>query len=172
MTKVTPPSSGPSGGAYSVAISTEGLCCATVNDFVVVGGTRQVGGAAGTVGYYIQWSAINDPTDWPTPNSDDARSKQSGEQSFPTRFGWVTAIAGNDFFAYVFQEKAITKMTYIGGDRVFAFDTFEEDRGCITMGRMTQIDDKVFFQSGKGYHMLENDQIIDIGLGTVDDSFN
>jgi hypothetical protein len=172
MTKVTQPSSGPTGGAYSVAISTEGLCCATVGDFAVIGGTRQSGGGANTIGHYIRWSAVNDPTDWPTPNTDDARSKQSGEQSFESRFGWVTAIAGNDFYAYVFQEKAITKMTYVGGDVVFAFDTFEEDRGCITMGRMTQIDDKVFFQSAKGYHVLENDQIADIGFGVVDETFN
>jgi hypothetical protein len=83
----------------------------------------------------------------------------------------VTAISSGDFYAYVFQERAVTKMTYVGGDIVFAFDTFEEDRGCRRQGRMVQIDDKIFFQSDRGYHVLENDQITDIGFGAVDDNY-
>ncbi|MEM8714163.1 MAG: hypothetical protein AAGE92_00055 [Cyanobacteria bacterium P01_G01_bin.4] len=120
--------------------------------------------------YAIRWSAIGDPTDWPIPNTDEARSKQSGQQNFPTRFGYVTAVFGNDFFMYVFQERAITKATYVGGDIVFSFDTFEEDRGCIRSGLFERIDDMVFFRSDRGYHMLVNDQIQDIGFGVVDDS--
>ena len=55
---------------------------------------------------------------------------------------------------------------------VFAFDTFEESRGCIRHGRRVTFDDKIFFQSNKGFHMLENDQISDIGFGVVDDSYS
>jgi hypothetical protein len=54
---------------------------------------------------------------------------------------------------------------------VFSFDTFEEDRGCTRQGRMVQIDDKVFFQSDRGFHVLEHDQIADIGYGKVDKSY-
>jgi hypothetical protein len=137
---------------------------------VVIGGTPSFGGTTDHF-YTIRWCAIGDPSDFPQPNTDDARSKQAGEQTFPSRFGFVTAIAGNDFFGYVFQENAISKMTYIGGDTVFAFDTFEEGRGCESQGGIVQVDDKVFFRSDRGYHMLENDQITDIGYGLVDDSF-
>ena len=72
---------------------------------------------------------------------------------------------------YVFQERAITKGTYVGGDIVFAFDTFEEGRGCVRPGRFVQVDDKVFFESLHGFHMIENDQVIDIGYGVTDDSY-
>ena len=139
-------------------------CCATVRDFVVIGGLD-------TDEYAIRWSAIGDPTDWPSPATDDARSKQSGQQTFPTEHGWVTGIAGHDFYGYVFQERAITKMTYVGGDVVFNFDTFEEDRGCQRAGRLVSVDDKVFFESDRGYHLLENDQIADIGFGKVDETY-
>lgn len=139
-------------------------CCSTFRDFVVIGGLD-------TDRYAIRWSALDDPTDWPTPDTDDARSKQSGQQNFPTEFGWVTALAGNDFFMYVFQERAITKGTYVGGDVVIAFDIFEEDRGCVRAGRQVQVDDKVFFESDRGFHMIENDVIDDIGYGAVDDSY-
>lgn len=163
MSKPSPPSDSPSGGNYTIPVSPAGLTCSTVRDFVVVGGL-----AADR--YAIQWCAIGDPTDWPTPATDDARAKQSGRQTFPTKFGWVTAIAGNDFYMYVFQEKSITKGQYVGGDVVWSFDIFEEDRGCVRHGNMVQVDDKVFFTSARGHHMLENDKIADIGYGVLDDS--
>ncbi len=166
MTKPSAPSDGPTAGnSYTVPSNVPfGLCCATVRDFVVIGGLL-------TDRYSIQWSAIGDPTDWPVPNTDDARSKQSGQQSFPTKFGFVTAIAGNDFYMYVFQEKAISKGTYVGSDVVFSFDIFEEDRGCVRQGMMEQIDDLVAFESDRGRHLLQNDQIADIGFGITDDSY-
>ena len=162
MTSPTKPSDGPTGGAYSV-IAPFGLCCATVRDFTVIGGLINNR-------FAIQWSAIGNPEDWPVPDTDDARSKQAGLQAFPTKFGWVTGIAGNDFYMYVFQTDGITKGTYIGGDVVWSFDTFEEGRGCVRQGMIEQIDDMVVFQSDKGRHILENDQIIDIGYGMTDDS--
>ena len=138
-----------------------GVTCGTIGEFIVVG-----------TGHKVRWCAIGDPTDWPAVNTDDARAKQAGEQALVNSYGIVTGIAGNDFFGYVFQERAITKMTYVGGDVVFRFDTFEEDRGCHNENRYVQVDDKVFFESNDGYHMLENDQIFDIGHGFVDDTFS
>lgn len=165
---MTSPSPGVSGGNYTTVADEgfSGTSIATVNQFVVIGGY----GAGALTRYKIRWSAIGDPTDWPAPATDDARSKQAGEQDFPYQYGWVTAVAGNDFYGYVFQEKAVTKMTYVGGDVVFAFDTFEVDRGCIRQGRYAQVDDKVFFESQRGLHVLENDQITDIGFAKVDAS--
>ena len=141
-------------------VSPVGRTCGTVGEFVITGD-----------GYDVQWCAIGDPTDWPTPATDDARAKQSGKQTMINRFGVVTGIAGNDFFGYVFQETAITKMTYVGGDVVFRFDTFEEQRGCHAYNRYEEVDDKVFFESRQGYHLLEDGQILDLGIGKVDVSY-
>lgn len=142
----------------------QGRCVGRINNFIVIGSLT-------TNRYAVQWCAVGDPSDWPAPATDDARSKQSGLQSFPPQYGPVTAIGSGDFFGYVFQERGITKAQYVGGDVVFSFDTFEEDRGCVRAGRMEQVDDKHFFESDKGFHMLEHDQIADIGYGIVDDSF-
>lgn len=164
----SPPSDPPSGGGYTVLPTTDtaiyGLCIAKINEFVVLGGMD-------TDRYTIRWCDIGDPTTWSTPATDAARAAQAGQQTFQSRYGLVTAIAGSAFYGYVFQERAITKMTYVGGDIQFAFDTFEKDRGCVRQGRMVQVDDKVFFQSAKGYHVLEADQIADIGYGVVDDTY-
>ena len=151
------------GGTAITSVSVPSVSCATVRDFIVVAPTSDR--------WSIRWCALGDPTDWPTPGTADARTKQAGTQVFPNKYGLVTAIAGNDFYGYVFQEQAITKMTYIGGDVVFTFDTFEEGRGCWKLNRIAQADDKVFFESENGYHMLENDIIVDIGYGFVNNSY-
>jgi hypothetical protein len=163
MTKPTPPLDPPVGSAYTVPLTENALCCATVRDFIVIGGLD-------SDPYAIRWNALGDPTDWPIPNTDDARTKQAGQQSFQTRFGVVTGVAGNDFYMYVFQTHAISKGTYVGGDVVFSFDTFEEGRGCIRQGLIHTIDDMVVFESDRGRHILLNDQIQDIGFGITDDT--
>jgi hypothetical protein len=73
----------------------------------------------------------------------------------------------------VFQERGITKFTYVGGDVVFTVDTFEENRGCVRPGRMVQTENLIFFESDRGYHALDanSGQITDIGYGKVDDTY-
>lgn len=141
--------------------------CGQVGQFSVIG----LQGIAPFDPFTVQWSALADPSDWPTPATDDARTKQAGKQVLSSEYGKVTGIAGNDFYGYVFQQRAITKMTYVGGDVVFSFDTFEEGRGCIDYERFAQIDDLVIFQSEFGHHALQNDQIADIGRGFIDKTY-
>ena len=163
MSKPSKPTDAPTGSAFIGRTQVGATCCATVRDFIVVGGLS-------TDRFWIQWNAIGDGTDSAIPGTDDARPKQAGSQSFPTKFGWVTGISGNDFYMYIFQTHAISKGTYVGGDVVFSFDIFEEDRGCVRQGMMTTIDDMVVFESARGRHILQNDQITDIGYGLVDDT--
>ena len=141
--------------------------CGRVNNFVVVGNYD----SGDTGDYSIRWSALGDAEDWPIPGTADARTKQAGEQVFDARYGDVTGIAGNDFYAYVFQERAVTKMTYVGGDVVFTFDTFEEVRGCYQVGRFVQVDDAVYFESRWNRHVALNGEIADIGFGIVDKTY-
>ena len=167
-TSTSPPSDPAAGGAYVVIPTTDtsiyGLCIAQARDFVVLGGLD-------ADRYSIRWSAIGDPTDWPTPATDDARSKQSGSQSFPTRYGYVTAIAGDDFNMIIFQEGAIHRASYVGGDIVWSFDTIDSSRGCVRQGRMEKIGNSIIFESKFGYHLIRDEQIVDIGFGAVDDTF-
>ena len=149
--------------------SASGIVCGTINQFAVVGNDQ----TGDPIPDYmsVRWSAIGDATDWPTPGTDDARSKQSGKQTLLPVYGEVTGISGDDFFGYVFQESAITKMTYVGGDVVFSFDTFEEVRGCGYYERFIRVDDSIYYESKFGRHVLKDGQVIDIGYGRVDDSY-
>lgn len=145
----------------------DATCVGTIGQFAMVGKAGTTFGYP----YTVQWSNIGDPDNWATPGTTDARTNQAGEETLDAKHGKITAIAGNDFYGYVFQENAITKFTYIGGDVVFSVDTFEDERGCVDFGRMAQVDDLVFFQSERGYHILQNDQIADVGFGKVDNSY-
>jgi len=163
------PAPGPTGGGYTVIPTTDtsiyGLCITQARDFVILGGMS-------TDRYLIRWSAIGDETDWPTPATDDARSKQSGSQQFPTKYGWVTGLAGDDFSMLVFQENAIWEANYVGGDIVWSFRLLSEDIGCVRQGRLLKVHDFVVFQSNNGYHVISQGQINNIGFGKVDDSYN
>lgn len=155
-------------------------CCGVIGQFGMIGNFQSGFGETGPFGdagppfqrFSVRWCAIGDLDDWPTPDTADARAKQAGQETLPAEFGWVTAIAGNDFYGYIFQERAITKATYVGGDVVFSFDTFERGRGCIRSGRMAQIDENsAIFESERGVHVITNDVIQDVGFGNVDDSY-
>jgi hypothetical protein len=121
--------------------------------------------------YSVQWSAIDDITSWPTPATDAARAVQSGKETLSSEFGKITGITGNDFFGYVFQQKAVTKFTYVGGDIVFQIQPFEFVRGCVDYNRFFKVEGTVFYESEFGYHALRGDQITDIGFGRVDDAY-
>jgi hypothetical protein len=139
----------------------------TIGQFGVVG----LAGTAVNNAFSVQWSAQGDLEDWPIPGTTDARTKQAGIQIMSAEYGKVTGIAGNDFFGYIFQQRAITKMTYIGGDVAFHFDTFEYGRGCIDYNRFVQAEGAIYYQSEHGYHALKADQIVDIGFKKVDRLF-
>lgn len=140
-----------------------------VNRFVVVGDTDDA--TNGAVPARIQWPAIDDPTDWPIIGTSDARSKQSGEQFLDASYGAVTAIAGGQFFGLIFQQRAITRMTYVGGDIVFQFDTFEKTRGCWAPQSMMQVGNRIYFMAADGWYMTDGQQVVPIGNAKFDKTF-
>jgi hypothetical protein len=99
-----------------------GATIARVRDHVVIGNLT-------TDAYAVRWSAIGDPTDWPTPLTSDALSKESGQQTHPIELGKITKVVGGEKFGLVFQQRGITRMTYVGGSKVYEFDTFEKTIG-------------------------------------------
>ncbi len=62
-----------------------------INRFLMLGDLDQ---GSGAVPYAVQWSSINEPTDWPTPGTSTARARQASEQFLQAEQGAVTAIAG------------------------------------------------------------------------------
>lgn len=140
-----------------------------INRFVMVGDTED--GTNGAVPYRVHWCAIDDPTDWPVIGTADARSKQSGEQFLDASYGAVTAISGGQFYGLVFQQRAITRFTYVGGDVVFQVETYEKSRGCWAPQSMMQVGNRVYFLASDGWYMTDGQTVVSIGDGKVDKTF-
>jgi len=130
-----------------------------VRDFVV---GANIG--AGTYPSRVQWSDINDPTDW-TPGA----ASQSDYQDIPDG-GDITGITGGEF-GIVFLEKAIVRMSYIGSPLFFQFDTISRNIGCIEGGSIAQYGGITYFLSDDGFYSCDGQNIIGIGAEKVDRYF-
>jgi hypothetical protein len=130
-----------------------------VRDFVVSANI-----SAGTYPSRVQWSDINDPTDW-TPGA----ASQADFQEIPDG-GDITGITGGEF-GIVFLEKAIVRMSYIGSPLFFQFDTISRNVGCIEGGSITQYGGITYFLSDDGFYSCNGQQVIGIGAEKIDRYF-
>lgn len=99
---------------------------ARVRDHLVVG---NVNTGFDQLPYTVQWCAIGDFTDWPTPGTSEALAKEAGTQDLTSAFGAITGILGGEKFGIVVQQFGLTRMTYVGGSTVYEFDTYEKKVG-------------------------------------------
>lgn len=161
------------GGSTTAGLATSGTApkgrqVGVINRFVVIGDTDYSGSI---IPHRIQWSALGTARDWPTPNTSDARTKQSGEQVLPAIYGAVTAIAGGEFYGLIFQRRAITRATYVGGDVVFQFQDYEKTRGCWFPQSMVQVGSLCYFIAADGFYVTDGQTVVPIGDGKFDKYF-
>lgn len=130
-----------------------------VRDFVVC---ANIG--AGTNPARVNWSDINDPTDWTSGSA-----SQSDFQELPDG-GDITGIVGGEF-GLVFLEKAIVRMTYIGSPLFFQFDTISRNIGCIEGGSIAQYSGVTYFLADDGFYSCNGQQVTPIGAEKVDRFF-
>ena len=109
----------------------------------------------------VQWSDINDETDWtsgPTSQSDFQDSPDGGD---------IQGITGGEF-GLVLLEKSVVRMTYIGSPLYFQFDTISREIGCYEPGSVTQYGNMTFFLSDDGFYMCDGQRVSPIGAEKVD----
>lgn len=147
----------------------QGQQIGVVSRFVVVGNTKGTAGGGGNA--YIQWSGIDAPTNWPTPNSATAIAVQSGEQYFDEQFGPVTGIGEGDQFGIIFQAHAIHRMTYVGGNVVFQFDRISSQIGCNFPFSIVKVGGVFYFASDDGIMVTDGVSVKPVGYGKVDRYF-
>lgn len=131
---------------------------AGVRDFVVLGNTT-------TSPNQVVWSGFNDSTGWTAgTNQSDAQTLQGG--------GWINGIVGGEV-GYIFQERAITRMTYIGPPLYFQFDLLEDKRGLAAPGALVRVGSQMFFYAQDGFYMKDGDApSVSIGNQRIDDWFS
>jgi hypothetical protein len=143
---------------------------AQIKDFIMLGNTYD--STDGSVANRIHWSAINDPTDWPTIGSADAASKQSDRQDLPSG-GWVQAITGavGGTDGVIFMDDAVYRVVYSGPPAVMEFYEVERARGTIASRSVVNIGDSCFYLANDGFYQFNGQDSIPIGDQKVDKTF-
>ena len=140
-----------------------------VGSFVMLGNTFD--GVNGQAENAIHWSAIADPFNWPELGTSAAVAVQSDRQVLEGDGGAVQAVTSGSEVGAIFQERAIWRADYSGGDVVFQLNKVDPLRGalipglCIPFGRM------VFYLSEDGFYLFDYSASRAIGRGKVDRSF-
>ena len=130
-----------------------------VRDFVVCANLD-----SGTNSSTVQWSDINDFTDWTAGGA-----SQSDSQTIPDG-GNITGLSGGEF-GLVFLQRAIVRMSYIGSPYFFQFDTISRSLGCLEGNSIAQHGGVTYFLAEDGFYACDGSTISPIGTEKVDRYF-
>jgi hypothetical protein len=151
--------------------SLKGRYAAVVRDWLVFGNTTD--GTYGPQPQRVHWSAIDDPTNFPTPATAGAAAVQSDFDDLVGDAGWVQGIVGNLGTAdgAVFQERAVVRMVYIGPPAIFAFTPAEGVRGTPAPGSIVQDGALAYYLGEDGFYVFNGSASQPIGVDRVDKTF-
>lgn len=135
-----------------------------IGTFVVLGNTTNDPGE-------IHWSAVNDPFNWPTPGTEVAVTVQSDRQLLFGPGGAVQRVVSGAEVGAIFQERAIWRAEYRGGDAVFELNRVEPDRGLLIPSIAVPFGRQVFYLAEDGFYVFDYTSSTPIGRGIVDETF-
>lgn len=138
---------------------------AAVGNFLMLADT--VDNTDGTVKNRLWWSAINDPTNWPTPGSSAAIAVQSDYQDIENGCGAINGIVGADV-GYVFQERGVVRVSYTGDSNFFQLDNVEIGRGAVAPGPIVPYGRVVFYLAQDGFRYFNGVSSEPIGHNKID----
>lgn len=105
----------------------------------------------------VWWSAIEDATTWPTPGTDAAIQVQSDYQDLLDGDGVVMGIASGlgSADAIIFMERAVYRVTYLGGALVFSFDKIEGARGLAASNAFVVVGGLCYYLGEDGFYATD-----------------
>lgn len=138
-------------------------CIARVKDFVVVGNTFDT--TDGVVPHRMRWPGIGDTTAWTV-----SATTQADYNDLDATPGYVKAIVGGEY-GTIFQERAITRMTYIGSPAVFRFDQVEIGKGTPATDSVIRVGNYIFYLGLDGFYVFDGTQSSPIGDNKINRTF-
>jgi hypothetical protein len=136
---------------------------AIVRDFVVMGNLNETGTITP---HRVRWSAINNAASWTV-----SAATQADYQDLDADGGWVQRIIGGEY-GVVVQQRALTRMTYVGSPVIFQFDKIENNRGTIASQSVVGYGGRIWFIADDGfYESIGGGPARAIGDGKVDNFF-
>lgn len=142
-----------------------------VKDFLMVANTND--GVDGPVPQRVWWSAIDDPTNWPTPGTVTAAQLLSDYNDLAGEGGWNQGIVGGLSGAdvIVLQEKRVWRGMFVGPPVIFSFDVIEGARGTPAPGSVVSVGPICFYLGDNGFYACDGISSRAIGQGKVDNTF-
>lgn len=135
----------------------------TVREFLVVGNTSD--STDGAVPHRVRWAGQGTTTDWAVSSV-----TQADYQDLDASKGWVRQVVGGAY-GIIFQEKAITRMTYVGSPLVFQFDQVESGRGTNSPNSVVKVGSNIFYLGENGFYVFDGESSIPIGANKIDKTF-
>lgn len=116
----------------------------------------------------VTWSGLNNSEQWPATSTPDKNQSDSQQM---LDGGEVMGLASGEY-GVVLQRQAIKRMTYQGGDVIFAFGTISSNIGCMAKGSVAQAGRLVFFLSERGFYYTDGaSEPVPIGFEKIDATF-
>lgn len=144
---------------------------AVIKDWVFLGNTTD--GTNGPQPQRVWWSAIDDPTNFPTPGTSAASAAQSDFQDLLGDFGWIQGVVGNLGTAdgAIIQERGVWRVVYSGPPTIFAFFIAEGVRGTPAPGSIVQFSNIVYYLGEDGFYAFDGTSSEPIGFQKIDKTF-
>jgi len=137
---------------------------ATVRDFLVTGNTWDASDLFKP--NRVRWAGIGTIDSWTVSATTQADFQDLQNENA----GQIQKIVGGEF-GLIFQQNAITRMSYIGSPDIFQFDLVESQRGALSPGSVQKFGNNVAYLSQDGFFVFDGQRSIPIGDGKVDQYF-
>lgn len=144
---------------------------AVAKDFAIVANTNDPVGGANP--QRVWWSAVGDPTNWPTPGTTTAQQVQSDYNDMVGPMGPITGLAPNlaGCDCAVFFERGVFRMIYAGPPDIFYFYPAATVRGAIAPNAIVPLGALVYYLGEDGFYVFDGNQSVPIGANKVDRTF-
>ena len=110
----------------------------------------------------VQWSDLNNELQWESDLSNQADFQDLAGG------GEVKAVTGGEF-GLILQDKAVTRMSYVGSPLIFQFDLISDNIGCLAGKSAIQHNGISYWLSHEGMIACNGTQVTNIGNGKVND---
>lgn len=129
--------------------------------------------AGGNQPQRVWWSALNDPTNFPTPGTANAAIYQSSYNDLLGNGGWITGVVGNLGTAdvAVFLEREVWRGVYAGPPVVFDWFPAEGVRGTRCPNSIVHLGPLVYYVGEDGFYVFDGTTSKAIGANKVDKTF-
>jgi len=135
---------------------------AIINNFVVAGNISD----SATQVQRVRWSALNNSGSW----TQDA-TVLADLQDLPGDGGWVQKIVGGEQGGFVFQERKIWAMNFVGSPLIFQFNPIHQNVGAYAAQSVINFENLIYFLADSGFYSFDGTNVTPIGQGKVDKTF-